>query len=752
LTLKHIILAILGMALLASGPVALAAEETGFQDFEPVPGTPDKWSMGPAGTVALDSMTVHGGSRSVRLQRTASSESDFSVLTLDLPADRAGKEIELRGWLKSEKVAGWFGLWLRLDGPGGVLGFDNMQKRGLKGTSDWTEYSITLPLDPDTRKVVFGALCIDAGTVWADDLQVLVDGKPWAEAPMLERKLTIIDTDQRFTTGSGFSLETPTALQCDHLALLGRVWGFLKYHHPAVTDGSKHWDFALFEVVNEVAAAQDGKAARLAMLEWVRGLGPIAPCDPCAKAPDPEQVAQAAKLDWLSDTSLLGPELSDLLQVVHSARPTRAKDSFWIGFMPGVNNPDFGIEPSYAHLPVIDPGYRLLALFRFWNIVEYWCPNRDIVGRDWPGVLREYVPRLLAPQGRDDYIRTMLQLVATLNDTHTQIYGHSSLLPPGREGQVPVSVRWVEEQPVVWKMAHEFAGPRTGLRPGDVILAVDGRSVADLFAEWTPYYSASNARQRFHRMAPALLRGPLASTDLLVRRQDQELDLQQVQRMAMAELDLANDRWHTRPGPAFQWLEQNVAYLKLEDIKRDSVTTWFERALAAKAPGLVLDCRSYPGDFPIYHVANHLVAEPTPFVAFTRPDPANPGTFLWQEHYRLTPKPPHFNRPVVVLVDEASQSSSEFHALAWRAAPQAVVMGGTSSGADGNVSRFVLPGNIVSMLSGIGVYDDERNNTQRAGIVPDIRVEPTIAGMREGRDEVLEAAVRNILERWHKKN
>jgi C-terminal processing protease CtpA/Prc len=40
-------------------------------------------------------------------------------------------------------------------------------------------------------------------------------------------------------------------------------------------------------------------------------------------------------------------------------------------------------------------------------------------------------------------------------------------------------------------------------------------------------------------------------------------------------------------------------------------------------------------------------------------------------------------------------------------------------------------------------YPDGRP-TQRVGLIPDVRVAPTIAGIAAGRDEVLEEAVRQI--------
>jgi hypothetical protein len=48
------------------------------------------------------------------------------------------------------------------------------------------------------------------------------------------------------------------------------------------------------------------------------------------------------------------------------------------------------------------------------------------------------------------------------------------------------------------------------------------------------------------------------------------------------------------------------------------------------------------------------------------------------------------------------------------------------------------------MISGIGVFYPDKKPTQRIGIVPHVEVRPTIEGVRAGRDEVLEEAVRQI--------
>lgn len=727
------------------GHPALGADSPpGVFDFEAGSGqAPDNWAGGPAATLSVDSTVVHSGSLSARIQRGSDSDGAFSALSFRLPADRTGDFIELRGWLKSENVDEWFGLWLRLDGNAGVIALDNMQKRNLSGTTEWTEYRTKMYLAPETRTVVCGALMAGSGTLWVDDLSLWIDDSPLAEAPIVEPVLTVLDTDKEFAAGSGLGFVTTTSQQVENLALLGRVWGFLKYHHPAVTDGGIHWDFELFRVLPRVVAAADHGELVEILATWIDALGPIPPCDPCAEEPvDP---AQAAAIDWIRDTGHLGDRLSARLQATHAARPADGQQ-FWVDLMPNVGNPDFSREPGYANVPVEDTGYRLLSLYRFWNIIEYWCPNRDVIGEDWPQVLSEFVPLVIATSDVDSFYRLLLRLVARLNDTHTQLFGAYAMRPPGMQGQLPVVTRWVENQVVVAGWADEFFGRATGLRIGDVILTVDGKPVPEMMTEWAPYYSASNEPQRQMNLAKAVSRGPVGSCRLQVLREGEEIELS-AERMEYGKIDQMVGRWHTIPGPAYRMLTPEVAYMALNGIKRDSVQTWIEDALAQGATGLVIDCRAYPGDFPIFNLGGHLVKESTRFVTFTRADPANPGAFTWDEYIPLDPVAPHFPGTVVVLVDETSMSSAEYHALAFRAAPQAIVMGSTTSGADGNVSRFALPGGLTTMISGIGVFDDERQPTQRVGIVPDTVVLPTIAGIRDGTDEVLKAAVEALLVR-----
>ncbi len=160
----------------------------------------------------------------------------------------------------------------------------------------------------------------------------------------------------------------------------------------------------------------------------------------------------------------------------------------------------------------------------------------------------------------------------------------------------------------------------------------------------------------------------------------------------------------------------------------------------------MIDIRNYPSEFVVFALGGRLVREKTPFARFTHGDPGNPGAFTWTPPLEIAPIAPAYEGKVVILVDEVSISQAEYTAMALRAGPNAVVIGCTTAGTDGNISLISLPGGLRTLISGIGVFYPDKTPTQRVAIVPDIVVTPMIDGIREGRDEILERALRYILD------
>jgi C-terminal processing protease CtpA/Prc len=143
-------------------------------------------------------------------------------------------------------------------------------------------------------------------------------------------------------------------------------------------------------------------------------------------------------------------------------------------------------------------------------------------------------------------------------------------------------------------------------------------------------------------------------------------------------------------------------------------------------------------------ISSFFVSSSTPFVKITQGNVNNPGEFTFTPALEIPESEETYQGKLVVIVNEETQSAAEYTAMAFRAGNNTTIIGSTTAGADGNVSEIVLPGELKTWISGIGVYYPDGRETQRVGIVPDIEVKPTIKGIREGRDEVLEKAIEII--------
>lgn len=106
----------------------------------------------------------------------------FGTLMNTMSSDAyLGKTIKMSCNVKSENVASWAGLWMRVDFyDTKVLAFDNMHPRAIKGTTDWTKYEVVLFVPTDATSISYGVLLDGTGQIWFDQvtLEIVDDATP----------------------------------------------------------------------------------------------------------------------------------------------------------------------------------------------------------------------------------------------------------------------------------------------------------------------------------------------------------------------------------------------------------------------------------------------------------------------------------------------------------------------------------------------------------------------------------------------
>jgi len=393
-------------------------------------------------------------------------------------------------------------------------------------------------------------------------------------------------------------------------------------------------------------------------------------------------------------------------------------------------------------MPFPDDGYRLLSVYKYWNMIEYFFPNKHLTDKNWKDILKDYIPKFVKAKNELEYELAAIQIIGEINDTHANLWGGGNKIAELRgHNYAPFKAEFVEDKYVVVDYYNPEFSKDAKLKVGDVITHIENKPIQSIVDSLKSYYPSSNESSMLRDISVDLLRSTknVVSLNYISENKTIQHDLTLYDKK---DLNMYR-RYKIKPEEkCFKILDGNVGYITLENIKKEDIPEIKKSFKNTK--GIIIDIRNYPSTFVPFSLGSYFLSEPTPFVKFTQGNPNNPGEFTFTESLKIPNEKEYYNGKLVVLVNEKSQSQAEYTAMAFRAAKNSSIIGSTTAGADGNVSEILLPGGLRTMISGIGVYYPDGTVTQRVGIVPDIVVKPTIEGIKNGKDEILETAIEII--------
>lgn len=559
-----------------------------------------------------------------------------------------------------------------------------------------------------------------------------------AQVPNLIDKDKKAALDNAFNEGSKINITQLTPAQINNLAILGKVWGFLKYHHPNASGGDYNWDFELFRTIPKLLVVKTEAERNQILSNWITNLGTFKIVEPTVI--DASRIKYKPNFQWFT-TSGFSKELIAQLQIIRKAE--RPIESYYVR----IYNSDtpiaiFRNEAAYAGFKYPDVGYRLLGLFRFWNIYEYFSPYKNLTDKPWQNVLKEYIPKFINAKDELHYKLAVAAFIAEIHDSHSDISAYDAAFKNYYGAFKPnIEVTFIDNQPVVSYSNDEVVGINS-LKKGDIIQSMNNIPVAQIIKEKRIYFTGSNLPSVYRKLAIQFLR----TNDTLMKVsyiRDQKIGLTTLQTFPF------NKTNYRKPSPTdtgFKVINGNIAYFHPGRLGKKIQSVM---PIAMKCKAIIIDMRTYPKPTSFaWDIGKYLFAQPMDVARYTEGSTATPGlfTFMADEYMKQVRigemNTDNFKGLVIVLVNEETQSLAELSTMALRTRPNTLVLGSQTSGADGTVGMPVsFPGGIGSAFTQIGVYYPNGKDTQRIGIVPDIAVKPTVNGLKAGKDEILEKAI-----------
>ena len=520
------------------------------------------------------------------------------------------------------------------------------------------------------------------------------------------------------------------------LATACKVWGFLKYYHPNLASGKFNWDEELLEVLPQIENANTKEQFSKVLENWIDVLGEVKKTAPIKDNDTTEYFYKNLDLAWISKNALFSKKVSEKLEFIKDNRVQ--KNQHYVTFdKEGTKNALFQNEVKYSNFIWSDKNLRILSLFRYWNFIEYFYPYKYLMDQKWNKSLIEILPTIINCKNENEYDLSLLKLVTSLNDTHADFYWNLKKYKLGKN-YIPANFKFIDNKMIITKILNDSVAKKNDLKLGDAIISVDKKLISEVIKENRKVINASNEASYLRNLALKYRRFSNNKIEIEYVRNTKKttktIELYN-QNDFFNDLDKKNETSH------FKIIENNVGYVDMKLLDEKEVQQMILNLKTTST--IIFDVRNYPNDVE-QEISLFLNSQKKCFAKTTYPDLSYPGRFIFQNEYCGAINNDNYKGKVILLVNEFSQSFSEWLVMCLKTAPNVTVIGSQTAGADGDVSEIDFIGDYNTSITGLGVYYPDGRQTQRIGIIPDIEVKPTIEGIKQGKDEVFERAIKFI--------
>jgi len=521
----------------------------------------------------------------------------------------------------------------------------------------------------------------------------------------------------------GLSLESAaqslSSNQTKHLYLLAQAWSTAKNYHSGTCQ--LDWDAQLLESIPQLLAETDDIGFNRKLASLFSSLSPNVISN-TSQFGAPTWVQQPMDMRWLQDPTLDESNRAWLERVISNFRP---RNNCHVG-LGNVGQPNFSQDGGYNSVSSPTAAMRLLGLFRYWNIINTYFPYKNLIDESWHEVLLDFIPRAYAADDSLAYQKVMREFTAHIQDSHAFFYSpyFNSLI---NQRYLPFVLKTVEGRLIIFKHADSsFLGAE--------VLSINERSISDLVWDYSPLVAASNP-STLTRQLDRLLNQGLGEARVRIRKNGIEQTIQ-------TRYQLSSQDGLFGGTQAYYSMDQqacSVGYVDMGLLTREqvpSMMTTFEDKDA-----LIFDLRNYPNST-LWTLVNYLFSEPIQIATFAVPETSSPGQYsVRQSRIGSFNNNKTYTGRILILMNEETQSQAEYTVMGLEQHPGAVKIGSQTAAADGDIAEVILPGNITTWFTALGVYYPDRTPTQRVGMVPDFFIRPTIDGVSRGEDEVLDSAL-----------
>ena len=542
---------------------------------------------------------------------------------------------------------------------------------------------------------------------------------------------------------ASMSVHAQQQQQTKNLSMLAKVWGFLKYYHPAAAKGTPDWDKELIRMIPLARQAPSDDDFYQLLTNWYLSLPPAAVAKTIMQ-PKNDSIARVFDEQDIASFGLPKVMLDEMMKLYLYHLPDSSKyisdhyKEYHLDYIRHMEEP-FN-QPSFP-----DEEHRLLALFRYWNVIEYFYPYKKINAANWSDVLPQFIPKFIATADSNDYRKTFLTLTAQLKDSHS-FFSQTIWNRQHNRMAMPFDVTYIDGKYYIGSTSYDSVMRSLGFQIGDEIVGINNQIIAERVNDLRPLTTGTNELSFYRNIAFTLFRIDTNRTMRVSIRRNGQLIEKTVRMFTGRELSaMKKDAL-----PLWQNMGNNIWLVRFCNVPAtDTLRKLFTDLQAAKM--VIWDMRGYP-EFPVVQAMGPGVY-PGPFSSTISYNDilAYPGAMTRRvaESYATAASSPLplYKGPMIVLVDERTQSLSESVAYELSFRPNTIVMGRQTAGTTGNITWVEYPGGIAASFTGVGVEGLNGRFKEGVGVKIDAAIQLSEKNLLAYPDYMLEMAYREAMKK-----
>lgn len=521
--------------------------------------------------------------------------------------------------------------------------------------------------------------------------------------------------------------------ETDKIAAWTKTWGFLKYFHPAVTHGTMNWDKVYINQLDSLSRITTKEELNTHFISLINNLNKQTELQWNSK----DGMFVETILESLDEPNIFSDELIEKMRETALQRIS-GKNRFLDYFPNGY--PLFLEENNYEGNNYPEKSYRLLALARMWSTVEFFFPfKKERITKGWSTVLKQQIPVFINAKNELEYYKAIGSTLFELHDSHSILIKNTKNFNPLGDKIFPSHFSFIEGKLFVDSRGKVINSTENedNLEYGDIILSIDGKSIEDLSNEYSLFKSGSNKASKNTWVAFDLLRGRNDIAEVEVIRDNQKKKLN-VKRYTDPKFEP-----FTEKPKAWEVIDDDIGLIRLSRTEAKD----FEKALSKmkKFNNIILDMRFGRNASLTYELfEEYFSAERKQFMIYQTLSKEIPGRFIDESNRHAfvgKKQKPKYQGKLILLTDQHIQSAGETLLMAFKTFPNVTLVGSPTSGTNGEATLITLPGGYTYRMTSVMVQYLDGTPSVGDGIQPDIFIVPTIEGMTNMKDEVLEKAI-----------